>query len=654
MSIYRTQPIEPKNGVFPVVLNVNRISGCPSQKDASLEDQHDNASETVSEVWDGKIEDVEFRVIATKGKGEDRTRPELAEVEAQLRTGKIDLLIFDDIGRLVRGIEACRLIGIGVDHGTRTLAPNDGIDTNDENWEEDVISACRDHVGHTAHTSKRLKQKLMNRFKKKGQATPCQIAGYIKPEDAKSFHDWSVDEASLPIIRRGAADLRRDLNCSAIADYFESVGFKVGPYCTNQKWDGKMVRRFYKNPILKGMPERGNMYTKKHHQTGLRRSEKNPEGPVSIEMPNLEILPPAEFDELNAALAEKNKGQGRKPNAKGMDPLKGVQRKRTRFPGQHAQCYYCGRQVVWGGNGITENLQCKGSRDWHCWNSVGFSGPKLVGHVVGAINGLLSELPGMEDEYRSIVEEAAEAPDTRLLMDRNQLTQDEKQLAKETKNFQNALLEYGPSPGFKDVQDQLKERERRLLIRRTKLDRQSVSVSDLPSSIDGLSTLLQTSFLSLATDSYEFGSMIPSIVPSVFLYLVRMVDGGPCYPRVKFTVDLTGSFESDAPAEIQSLLTREFTVDMFEIPKRARIRADVIRLKQDGCNVKQTIARLAEPLSTKMIASAVKLNDQLVQSGISDPFQFQAEPPNDFAKFRKHLNPRYSFTMKEGYTRPEL
>ena len=654
MSMYRTDPLEPRNGVYPIILNLARISGCASQKEASLEDQHDNAVEIVTEVWEGDIKDVEFRLIATKGKGEDLTRPELSEVETQLRTGEIDLLIVDDIGRLVRGTEASRLIGIGVDHGTRTLSPNDGIDTNDDTWEEDVISACRDHVGHNSHTSKRIKQKSWNRFKRYGQATALPIAGFIKPENATSYYDWSVDEASLPVIRKGAADLRRHLNCSAIADYFNSVGFKVGPYCTNPKWDGKMVRRYYKNPMLKGMPERGNMFTKKFHETGKRRSVKNPEGPVSIEMPHLEILPPAEFDDLNAALAEKNKGQGRKPNSQGEDPLKGVQRKRTRFPGQHAQCYYCGRQVVWGGNGITENLQCKGSRDWKCWNSVGFSGPKLVGHVVGAINGMLSDLPGMADQYRSIVEEAAEAPDTRLLMDRNQLTQDEKQLAKETKNFQNALLEYGPSPGFKDVQDQLKERERRLLIRRTKLDRQSVSVSDLPSSIDDLSTLLRTSFLSLATDSYEFGSMIPGIVPSVFLYLVRMIDGGPCYPRVKFTVDLTGSFESDAPAEIQALLTRDFTVDVFEIPKRARIRADVIRLKQDGCNVKQTIERLAEPLSTKMIASAAKLNDQLVQSGISDPLQFQAEPPSDYAKFRKHLNPRYSFTMKEGYTRPEL
>jgi hypothetical protein len=62
---------------------------------------------------------------------------------------------------MVRGTEAARLCGIAVDHGTRVIAPNDCIDTADESWEEDVISACRDHVGHNTHTSKRLKHKLI-------------------------------------------------------------------------------------------------------------------------------------------------------------------------------------------------------------------------------------------------------------------------------------------------------------------------------------------------------------------------------------------------------------------------------------------------------------------------------------------------------------
>ena len=202
MSIYRPQKTQPKNGHTVVVLNPARISGCESQKDESLDDQQEHAREVAQELVEGF--EIEYRVIATKGKGEDLLRPELAEIEAQLRTGEIDLLILEDIGRLVRGTEASRLIGVAVDHGTRVVSPNDCIDTADDSWEEDVISACRDHVGHNVHTSKRLKKKLMLRFKRKGQATPLPVAGIIKPEDSKSYFDWSWDESSKPIILKGA------------------------------------------------------------------------------------------------------------------------------------------------------------------------------------------------------------------------------------------------------------------------------------------------------------------------------------------------------------------------------------------------------------------------------------------------------------------
>lgn len=652
MSIYRTQKTEPKNGHTAIVLNPARISGCENQKDESLEDQQEHAEEVAEEHVEGF--EIEYRVIATKGKGEDLERPELAEIEAQLRTGEIDLLILEDIGRLVRGTEASRLIGVAVDHGTRVVSPNDGIDTADDSWEEDVISACRDHVGHNVHTSKRIKKKTMLRFKRKGQSTPLPVAGIIKPEDSKSYFDWSWDEASKPIILQGASDLRRHLNCSAVADYFESVGFPVGRYCKNKKWDGKMVRRFYNNPILKGMPERGNMHTVKRHQTGQRRSVKNPEGPVSITVPNLELIPPSEFDELCAALDEKNKGRGRKPNAKGEDPLKGIQRKRTRFPGQHAQCWYCGRQLVWGGNGIKENLQCKGSRNWMCWNAVGVNGPSLTRYIVDAINGLLTEVTSFQEQFQAIVEAAAEKPGARIQAQEKMLLMDENQLAIEQKNFSESLKRLGPFPGSEVTLAELMERRKNLLIRRAKFSRKSIGPSDLPATASELIELLRTTFLSLAIDSYEFGAMLPRIVPGVFLYLVRLVDGGPCYPRVKFKVDLTGAFESNAPEELQALLSREFTVDVFELPKRARIRNEAMRLLGEGCNRKQVIERIDEPLSTKMIASSVQLNSCMEELGIDDPLKFQAEPPNDYKKFRKHLNPRYKFSMTEGYIRPEL
>ena len=116
----------------------------------------------------------------------------------------------------------------------------------------------------------------MLRFKRKGAATPCPIAGYIKPEGAETYHDWYVNETARPIVLDASELLREQLNCSAVADYFNRVKFPVGPYCRNDEWDGAMVRRYFRNPILKGKPERGNMHSVKHHETGRRRSIKNP------------------------------------------------------------------------------------------------------------------------------------------------------------------------------------------------------------------------------------------------------------------------------------------------------------------------------------------------------------------------------------------
>ena len=36
---------------------------------------------------------------------------------------ELDLLVVEDVGRLVRGVEAVRIWGIAVDHGTRCIAP---------------------------------------------------------------------------------------------------------------------------------------------------------------------------------------------------------------------------------------------------------------------------------------------------------------------------------------------------------------------------------------------------------------------------------------------------------------------------------------------------------------------------------------------------
>ena len=242
--------LSPRNGHMLVVGIVARISGCQGQKEVSNDDQVDHAKQEVERMYDGPIE---YRVIATTGKGERAHRPELAQIEAELRKRELDLLVVEDLGRLVRGAAAVRLLGVAVDHGVRVISPNDYIDTSEPCWEEDALSARRDHVGHNSHTSKRIKHKMMNRFEKYGGATPCPIAGYIvpKPQDAatfeewkshngstKSFGSWRKDEAATPHIQAGLKLLRETKNCSTVADYFNRVGFERGPYSRRKHWIG--------------------------------------------------------------------------------------------------------------------------------------------------------------------------------------------------------------------------------------------------------------------------------------------------------------------------------------------------------------------------------------------------------------------------------
>jgi site-specific DNA recombinase len=227
MALHFTDQIVPRNGHTAHVGIIARISGCANQKDISLDDQVDHGKQVAADLYDGPVE---YHVIATTAKGERLDRPELARIQQELRKGFLDLLVFEDLGRMVRGGEAVRLIGIGVDHGSRVIAPNDGIDTADDNWEQTALLAASDHVSHNAHTSKRLQYKLMNRFVKFGQALPLMIYGYQKPPGAKCYDDILKDPEAVPIYQEIFAKLKANPNCSAIADSLNQKCVPTGPY----------------------------------------------------------------------------------------------------------------------------------------------------------------------------------------------------------------------------------------------------------------------------------------------------------------------------------------------------------------------------------------------------------------------------------------
>jgi hypothetical protein len=415
-----------------------------------------------------------------------------------------------------------------------------------------------------------------------------------------------------------------------------------------------MVRRISRNPLLKGMPGRGFKHTVKHNETGRRISVKNPNGPIFREYPHLAHVMPADFDEVNALLDARNARYKRKP-VNSRDPLWAVPRKRTRFPGQHASCWYCGRQYVWGGNGVTENLMCCGARESRCWNSIGFNGALAAERLVKEITAELYKLDGLDAQFRALVVQAMQDDPEGVAGRWDKLTLDEKSLVQQKENLLAAITTYGPKPMFESRLADLESSERELARERRELESLQKRALKLPESITDLRQMLAEQFQLLAIHSPEFGTLMRQLVPQFSVHLVRLLDGGHPLPRARVTLNL-GGIIPDAryvPA-LERILTRELTLDLFYPPQRERIREEAARLEAQGFQQREIGRRLSEKPKQAAVQRALALNRKMHELGLDSPYVLMSEPPRDYPKLRRHKNPKYEFIPLEGYQRPLL
>lgn len=631
--------LSPRNGVTLVTGIVARISDCANQKDVSLEDQQDHGRAVSMEYFTGPTE---FRLISTKGKGERLDRPELLEIEEMLQTRELDLLICEDIGRLVRGADAVRLCGIAVDNGTRVIVPHDCVDTWEATWEEDVLAACRDHVSYNAHTSRRLKMKLMNRFAKFGGAMARPIFGYVVPVGARTYDDWLIDPDAMAIIVEWFRRLRADPNCSAVADWLNASGVPVGRFCRSPIWTGAMVRRLSKNPLLKGLPERGRKHTIKHHQSGRRISVPNPQGATVRACPHLLIIPPEEFDEVNHLLDAAHRNRGRKFGS-GVPDV--GSRKQSRFPGQSACCAYCGRVYVWGANGMPGHLQCNGSRQWKCWNSVGFSGALSTRKIMECLRTELFEVEGFADQYRAMIASAGQSM-SHGEDERRELERRLGEIAQEKSNLVAAIKHAPASATLLTALSELEAEEETINRRLRLIDAQKSSRIRLPDSVKELRAAFTGAFEGLALDSFEFARCLRPIIRTFHVSLVQLLDGGPLLPRAHVTLDFCGI----VPGARSGSIERSFDIDLFTPPKREIIRPRVMAMNRPGTTTSAIAAECG--VSPLRVQEAVLLATMMAEQGRASPYVVVTEPPSKAGRLSRHLHPRYRFEPLPGYPFP--
>ena len=265
----------------------------------------------------------------------------------------------------------------------------------------------------------------------------------------------------------------------------------------------------------------------------------NPQGANFRDYPHLAHVDPVLFDEVNAKLLRENVNLGRK-YVDGQDPLVRVPRHRSRFPGRHVCCAYCGRQFIWGGHGIVRNLVCSGARIWRCWNSIAIDGPLAAAGVVAALAAELEGLAGIDGQLRDLVVRAADEGGADLALARAKLQAERADLDRRQQNLAAALAEAGPSPLILQTLSQLEAEGRDLDGRRRQLELRAGRQPQLPGSAAELRRLFEEKARSLPAESYEFGDLLRQITPEFRVHAVRLLDGGHLQPRAPSKLNLAG------------------------------------------------------------------------------------------------------------------
>src|SRR5688572_24951563 len=131
MSSSKALTLIPRNGKKLKVLGIGRIS-TDKQDEKSLDDQEALIHEWLKKNYEGQHELIMIKGI---GSGERIDRKDYEEAIVAIETKAFDLCIAEDLSRICRRVHATLFCEHCIDHGTRLITINEGIDTTEKNWQ---------------------------------------------------------------------------------------------------------------------------------------------------------------------------------------------------------------------------------------------------------------------------------------------------------------------------------------------------------------------------------------------------------------------------------------------------------------------------------------------------------------------------------------
>ena len=240
--------VSPKLGQIFRVIGVARIS-TDNQDGLSLEDQEAYLRKWLDRAYG--VGNYELVMISYRGSGQILDHEDFLRLCKMVESGEYDLVIAEDLSRIVRSMLAVMFCETAEALGTRVVGIGDPVDTANDGWEYSAVFASLKNKAFCKDTARRIRRTLRNRFEN-GGIVICTQFGYIKPHPKASDEEVQKDPEAEFVYETWISMLENNATYAEVARWLNSENIPTGKYCRGRKWTVAMVKRLTYNPILKG------------------------------------------------------------------------------------------------------------------------------------------------------------------------------------------------------------------------------------------------------------------------------------------------------------------------------------------------------------------------------------------------------------------
>lgn len=640
--MYKPQTPKDLNGTFRT-LALGRVS-TPHQQETNIEASYDYVTPMLKQIYDGPME---IKYLGEQGSGMLTERATIMEAIAELETGQWDLVIMEDISKAYRNARwQLAFIQDSVDLGVRVIAPGDGLDTFEENWEVVLGAAALRHSLHIPDTRRRVRRTASYAFQHGGMVQRVKF-GYRKltKEEAESgkFGPKGLRLAKLaedtPTVHEMRRRLMESLRPMPVVEWLNRHRIPPGPYVKSGLWTVAILRDLMCDPILSGTRTFQRIRYEPIFKTGKHKRTKN-NNPQTKHYPELAHMTRDEQESMLRALGwTLNLGQKNqeKPNRR-----RGVPRRRSLWPGQAGKCTCSADMHLMG-----KYLRCEDStprNQRRCWCNVQVPVRWARSRLAEWLLGYVAAAPAMREWLVGEIWTAFQRTHQRRLRLEDLLTQEIATLEAGAANLTKAIRKGGRIPELVNDLEQISRRIKELQTKLAKI-RETNRQPDCLESKEHVAAQLGEALRIMIDTSFDFAETLRRFFPTFIIQPVQALDTNQVRPRAKLRFSAS-KLPASLPATAEQAGTAgdiELVLNLFESPDHIEVipRYVAAKAEADAEGRKLSLDQMAGVLGVNRmtVKRARDYIKRMEAAGTTDPYRELHDRPEQASRWkprRKH------------------